>query len=77
MDSVIIAHLNGGPRDDEMQVMAHDRWHVPVMSYRHWSDPADTYEPSSHYGTYVMRRDFLGDPVIHNLEGAIEYDWQM
>lgn len=27
-------------------------------------------------GTYELRRDGNGDPVPHNLAGAVEYDWR-
>lgn len=61
-DGPIIAHLNGGPWDDDSAVLPPGR-----MIYAPWRLP--------YAGRYEARIDGNGDLVPYNLDGEAEYDW--
>lgn len=74
---MIKAHFNGGPYDDRYMALERDDYRVPLVSSR-LAGPYDQdapVMPSMRYGQYLMRRNFAGEPVYHNLAGVIEFDW--
>ena len=79
---VILAHLNGGPRDDVLACLANgqERFYVqhPPRPWTNVGQPlqetATTTEERT--GWYESRLDGNGERVPHNLAGAVEYDWQ-
>jgi hypothetical protein len=77
----IVAHFNGGPYDDQEMAVFCDSWRVAVLR----TPPNIGILPTAmhvametyvHEGEYHMRRDFLGEPVPHDLTGAIDFDWK-
>jgi len=76
---MIKAHFNGGPYDDQHRLLERDEWYVPVaVSHRILAQrqmPDDMPLPTARYGQYRMRRDAFGQPVPHNLDGVVEFDW--
>lgn len=71
----VLAHLNGGPRDDELiEVMSGTFY---LRRIRRWDeDPMTMTAWDEDEGHYRVRRTFAGDPVPHALDGSVEYDWQ-
>jgi hypothetical protein len=76
---VISAHLNGGPKDDIYWTVESHTWRIAGMtrlSPALASDGATLTELPVKIGRYEMRRDVFGQPVPHNLEGVVEFDWK-
>jgi hypothetical protein len=77
MSDVIRLHLNGGPRDDTYL----DHWTTTLevaalVGGINSLLAAEAKPVPTKKGRYVLRRDGLGNPVPHNLEGFVEADWQ-
>lgn len=76
--STVTAHLNGGPQDDVVICLPHAGpfmvGKAPSMNVEEIM--ATTGVITLRHGRYTMRRDFLGEPVPHDLSGAVEYDWR-
>lgn len=75
-------HLNGGPKSGHTVEVAHfGDFYVHVRPYINVSTPLD-YEAlvmpvTIRTGRYRPRLDGLGQPVPHDLTGAVEADWMM
>lgn len=73
----VTAHLNGGPRDDDLLAVQNvEIFVVGMVRPVFVTEPVELFGPSFKQGRYVMRLDGNGQPVPHNLDGAIEYDWE-
>jgi len=76
---VILAHLNGGPRDDAMVALADAQYEFripkPVALVHTGPLTTEVFAMGMDIGVYEMRLDGNSEPVPHNLAGAVEYDW--
>jgi hypothetical protein len=76
----VVAHLNGGPMDDQKVQVTSDRFgvprHVNLRSMLAGPEAPDPTRVTTQTGSYRMRRDTNGQPVPHDLSGVIEFDWQ-
>lgn len=74
----ILAHLNGGPRDDVLVEIPFGSVFY-VAGQRPWSfgDLSEEAQPFTAIleGVYEVRRDASGEPVPHALDGSVEFDW--
>ena len=77
---VILAHLNGGPRDDAMVALADAQWvfriSKPVALIATGQFSTEIFAMGVESGSYEVRLDSNSDLVPHNLAGAVEYDWK-
>lgn len=77
------AHLNGGPYDDWYMVTEQIEIRVAkiprIMTFNMDDEGARNPEDliSLDIGIYRMRFDAFNQPVPHNLDGVVEFDWQM
>lgn len=75
---MIMAHLNGGPRDDQYINLERDE----LVIYRQERLPVSLSEdpspiaPAHRLGRYRSRLDAFGQRVPHDLTGVVEFDWQ-
>lgn len=76
MATVIKAHLNGGPKDDQRVAVDRDEFLVAGTERPSLMQMDESMMVTIKKGTYKMRRDFVGNPVPHDLTGFVEFDWK-
>jgi len=76
--SVIRAHLNGGPRDDQYVAVPCDVFYIPGLpaGFQPFAEQTSCDFSFPKTGAYRARSGWFGDPVPHDLAGTLEFDWQ-
>jgi hypothetical protein len=72
-----LAHLNGGPRDDQYVICDSPLFGVSKLTRSGIvaTTGASKLLPGRE-GAYSLRFDANGSPVPHDMDGYVEFDWQ-